>query len=170
MGTSWIWTNWMWTRWIWTSWMGEDEEKKKKCHLCHHFSLSILSIFSQIPVRYVTSDNKDNDTCHHQVDAFTNSPLVSNPQPHFLTFMRSLWWLLLQENADVSILPPGRRQKTNWFHDWYFHQEGGCGQKKPSGESDWKESVYKIYFPSGQRPELLKKDSSLFWKNFVVWV
>ena len=39
----------------------ERMRKRRKCHLCHHFSLSILSIFSQIPVRYVTSENEDNE-------------------------------------------------------------------------------------------------------------
>ena len=59
--------------------------------------------------------------------------------------------------------PPGLRQKTYWFHDWYFDQEG-CSQKKPLEESDWMEGLYKIYFPSGQRPQLFWKVSSHFWQ------
>ena len=84
------------------------------------------------------------------------------PWPHFLTFMRSVWWLLLLENADVSILPPGLRQKTNWFHDWYFHQEGCCGQKKPLEEPDWKEGVYKSYLPSVKGQHFFKRSRHNF--------
>ena len=99
----------------------ERMRKRRKCHLCHHFSLSILSIFSQIPVRYVTSDNEDNDTCHHQVDAFTNSPLAPlAPFPH----LYEISLMVVTARKCWCINSPPRSAPKNKLVPWLIFSSG----------------------------------------------
>ena len=164
MGTSWMWTSRMGNNWMWTSWMGKDKENKNNAtsattsawasspsSVRYRFVMLHLIMITVI-IRWSSSK-----WCLHLFPTDYYPPTLF---PHFyeITLMvvtaRKCWCI----NS-----PPGLRQKTYWFHDWYFDQEG-CSQKKPLEESDWMEGLYKIYFPSGQRPQLFQKVSSHFWQ------